>query len=162
MNNHQPRLLYSQVKTSLQYISSLSPSPPETIRQAQETLLALENDHVDEYVTCLLSLIVTTTSSDDNIVYVAAPAVAAAAEARTLRLAAILTLKAAISRRWKDRGRGRAKTLTTSETGQQQYLSENVKQAVRMCILNLVIAGGQHQQQGARRRHALGRGHEHA
>jgi len=82
-------------------------------------------------VNSLLSLIGATSSSpsvEEN-----ADAVAAAASA--LRLAAILALKAAISRRWKDRGRGRAANEKRS------YLSEHVKQLVRTHVVNLVIAG---------------------
>ena len=84
--------LHIQVQSSLQCIigqDGSSSSSPESIHLAQETLLALENDHVDEYVSCLLSLLTLPSS-----------------EASKLRLAAILTLKAAILRRWKDHGRG--------------------------------------------------------
>ena len=126
MNNQS---LHSQVQASLQCITSSTPQP-QSIRQAQETLLALENDHVDEYVNCLLSLIGATSPSspvEENA-------------ASTLRLAAILSLKAAISRRWKDRGRGRA----DADQDKKKYLSEHVKQLVRIFIVNLVIAGGRH------------------
>eukprot|EP00986_Skeletonema_menzelii_P006073 scaffold2303_cov141-Skeletonema_menzelii.AAC.7 len=124
--NNQP-LLHSQVQASLQCITS-STSQPHAIRQAQEALLALENDHTDEYINCLLSLIGATSppSVQEN----------AAAVASTLRLSAILSLKAAISRHWKDRGRGRAE-----DEKKKKYLSEHVKQLVRLSIVNLVIAG---------------------
>ena len=93
--------LQIQVQSSLQYIIGQdgSSSSPESIHLAQQTLLALENDHVDEYVSCLLSLLVNTATS-------AATVTVTSSEASKLRLAAILTLKAAILRRWKDRGRG--------------------------------------------------------
>lgn len=109
--------------TSLRWMSS-SISPPSMVQAAQETLLAFENDHVDEYVNCLLSLL-GTTSTD-----------------ATLRLSAILALKAAISRRWKDCGHGgraNASTNSREEGKKKYYLSENVKQLVRISILNLVI-----------------------
>lgn len=87
---------------------------------------------MDEYVNCLLSLIGATSSSvEEN---------AAAVAASSLRLAEILALKAAISRRWKDRGRGRAAT-SNDANGEKRYLSEHVKQLVRMNVVNLVIAG---------------------
>ena len=134
MTNNQPPL-HAQVQASLQYITSSS-SPPQAIRQAQENLLALENDHVDEYVNCLLSLIGATSSSTSSV---------EENNASTLRLAAILTLKAAISRRWKDRGRGRVAAASNDvNEKKKKYLSEHVKQFVRTHVVNLVIAGGRH------------------
>jgi hypothetical protein len=98
----------------------------------------LENDHVDEYV---LLLVKTATSS-------AATLTVTSSEASKLRLAAILTLKAAILRRWKDRGRGGGRaTDNTNESMRQRYLSETVKQNVRMSLLNLVTARSRHYQE---------------
>jgi hypothetical protein len=137
--------LHIQVQSSLQCIigqggSTSSSSSPESIHFAQQTLLALENDHVDEYV---LLLVKTATSSAETLTVTSS-------EASKLRLAAILTLKAAILRRWKDRGRGGGRsTDNTNESTRQRYLSETVKQNVRMSLLNLVTArsSGHHQEQ---------------
>ena len=156
LNHHHEQIimqpLHIQVQSSLQCIigqdgSSSSSSSPESIHLAQETLLALENDHVDEYVSCLLSLLLLVNTATSS-----ATLTVASSEASKLRLAAILTLKAAILRRWKDRGRGSGggggrSTDSTSDSMRQRYLSETVKQNVRMSLLKLVTArsvGHQH------------------
>ncbi|KAL7546797.1 hypothetical protein ACHAWF_010132 [Thalassiosira exigua] len=115
--------LRSHVESALRCISS--PSPPDAIRQAQEALLRWEEAHADAYVASLVSLTSVASASADR---------EERTSAATLRLSAVLALKAAVSRRWKDRGRGRA--------GEPKaLLSEEVKAAVRRAALNLVLSG---------------------
>ena len=112
--------LQSHIQAALQCITS--PSPPD-INQAQEALLRWEDQHTDAYVTCLVSLVGVTSTTDAD-----------KPSAAVLRLAAALTLKAAIVRRWKDKGRGKVGV-------QQNLLSEDVKTLVRQSILSLVLTG---------------------
>ena len=72
------------------------------------------------------------------------------------RLAAALSLKACIGRKWKDRGRGRARPLPRrgdGQDGQQQsqqqpappaFLSDATKDAVRFSILSMVVGASVH------------------
>eukprot|EP00566_Odontella_aurita_P028646 CAMPEP_0113600872 /NCGR_PEP_ID=MMETSP0015_2-20120614/42931_1 /TAXON_ID=2838 /ORGANISM="Odontella" /LENGTH=188 /DNA_ID=CAMNT_0000509143 /DNA_START=139 /DNA_END=702 /DNA_ORIENTATION=- /assembly_acc=CAM_ASM_000160 len=68
-------------------------SGPEMIKQAETALLHWESTDVDGYCGALLGAIV-----------IDAPV--GGGEDGSMRLAAILALKAAVQRRWKDRGRG--------------------------------------------------------
>lgn len=112
-----PPALHSQIQSALQCLTSTS-TAPETITQAQAALLQWEEHHTDEYVTCLLSLI--------------------GCSAATIRLAAMLSLKAATLRRWKDRGRGK---LSKNGGTAQPLLCDAVKHAVRQSILQLLLSG---------------------
>ena len=111
-----PADLHSQIQSALQCLTF--PSSPEFIGQAQAVLLQWEEQKTDEYVVTLLSL-------------VGCPIAA-------IRLAAILSLKAAVTRKWKDRGRG--KLIRNGQTN-QQILCEPVKHVVRQIILQLVLTG---------------------
>ena len=104
--------LQSHIQSALQCITS--PSSPDMIKQAQDALLQYEETHLDEYVLALILMV----SSQSN----------------TLRLIAMLTLKSAIVRRWKDKGRGRI-------DAPKILLSEGSKATVRQALLNLVISG---------------------
>lgn len=109
--------LHSQIESALRILVSLS--PPEVIGETQTLLLQWEEHHTDEYVVCLLSLTGCYTA--------------------TIRLAAILSLKAAVTRRWKDRGRGKL-----ARRGAHHLLSESVKHAVRLSTLQLICEGFVH------------------
>jgi len=105
--------LYSHVQSALQCLAS--PSPPILIQQAQDAMLRWEETHTDDYVASLVSLV-------------------GASSAATLRLVAVLSLKAAVTRRWKDKGRGKV-------GAPKNLLSEGVKTSLRSSILNLVLLG---------------------
>lgn len=115
---------YTQIQAALQCISSPS-SLPEVIQQAQDALVRWENEMPDAYVAALVSLVGSTTTSVNH-------GGEEAATTSTLRLAAILTLKVAIVRRWKDKCRGIV---------QKNLLSEDVKTFIRQSMLNLLLAG---------------------
>ena len=119
MASSSPSELYANIQSALQCITDGS-SPPSTIKQAQDALLQWEATNTDEYVMSLISLVGLT--SDNN------------AAAATLRLIAVLTLKSAIVRRWKNRGRGRV-------GAPQILLSDAVKTYIRQSLLNLVLTG---------------------
>jgi hypothetical protein len=125
--------LHTQIQAALHCLTS--PSAPETIRQAQAALLEWEEQHSDGYVVSLLALVGTTSNNNSSEV-----SNQDASSAATLRLAAMLSLKAAVVRRWKDRGRG--KLVRNGDTAKNnQLLCESVKYAVRQCILQLVLVG---------------------
>ena len=109
----EPLHTNTNIQSALQCLTS--PSSPEIIQQAQDALLQFEQTHTDEYVTSLLALV----GVESNT---------------TLRLAAVLALKAAVSRRWKDKGRGKV-------GDQKIFLNEGVKVQVRRSLLNLVLTG---------------------
>ena len=111
-----PSTLLIQIQSALHCLTMSS--PPQTIAQAQAALLQLEEQHPDEYVVCLLTLV--------------------GCSAATIRLAAMLSLKAAVGRRWKDRGRGK---LVRGNKTSQQLLCEPIKHTVRKSILQLVLTG---------------------
>lgn len=124
----EPTELRSRVESALRRIAS--PSQPQSIQQAQDALLRWEEARADAYAVALASLIGATSSASDADAAAEDPAASAA----TLRLAAVLALKAAATRRWKDRGRGRA--------GAPKVLfGEGVKTLIRQTVLNLVLAG---------------------
>ncbi|KAL9189207.1 hypothetical protein ACHAXT_011697 [Thalassiosira profunda] len=104
--------LQPQIQAALQCLHS--PSSPAAIQQAQDALMRWEETQTDQYVVALVSLMG------------AAPS--------TLRLAAVLALKAAVVRRWKDKGRGKV-------GAPKILLTEGVKQLVRQALLQLVLAG---------------------
>jgi len=106
--------LHGHIQSALQCITSPS-SSPDMIKQAQDALLQYEESYADEYVITLISLVGGSQSS-------------------TLRLIAVLTLKSAIVRRWKDKSRGRV-------GAPKILLSEGTKATVRQTLLNFVISG---------------------
>jgi len=116
--------LHAPIQAALQCITS--PSPPGMIQQAQAALLQWEETHTDQYVVSLISLVGETSSAITVEIDASATA--------TLRLAAVLTLKAAIVRRWKDKGRGKV-------GAQKNLLTEGVKVLTRQSLLNLVLTG---------------------
>lgn len=130
----EPELL-THIHSALQCL--ISSSPPETIQQAQDALLRWEESHTDEYVVSLLALV-----GGATCVKLSGAGGDASAEekaAATLRLAAILSLKSAIVRRWKDRGRGKLRSYGSSDNS--NLLSEGAKRAVRQSMLALVLTG---------------------
>mmetsp|Transcript_14453 Transcript_14453/g.31345 ORF Transcript_14453/g.31345 Transcript_14453/m.31345 type:complete len:1131 (-) Transcript_14453:272-3664(-) len=114
--------LLVHIQAALQCITSPS-SPPGMIQQAQAALLQWEDTHTDDYVAGLMSLVGSTSDRVEGNASVA-----------TLRLAAVLTLKAAIVRRWKDKGRGKVGV-------QKSLLSDGVKTFIRQSMLNLILTG---------------------
>lgn len=116
--------LQTQIQIALQYVSTHQPSQPGIIVQAQDALLHWEHDMPDAYVVALMSLV--------GSAHADLGGSNTASAAATLRLAAILSLKAAIVRRWKDRGRGSVQT---------NLLSENVKIFIRQSMLKVILSG---------------------
>ena len=114
--------LQAHVQSALQCITS-SPSSPDMIKQAQDALMQWEESHADEYVVALLSLISLTSDRVTTTQSVA-----------TLRLAAVLSLKSAIARKWKDKGRGKV-------GASKILLSEHIKTLVRQTLLSLILTG---------------------
>ena len=104
--------LHGHIQSALQCITS--PSSPDMIKQAQDALLQYEESCTDEFALTLISLV--------------------GSQSSTLRLIAALTLKSAIVRRWKDKGRGRV-------GDPKILLSESTKTTIRQALLNLVISG---------------------
>ena len=103
------------------------------IKEAESALLAWESAAPDAYALGLLSVM----HLDQQ---------PASAPAAVPRLAAALTLKACISRKWKDRGRGRARPLPRrgdEDAHQQQsppaLLSDATKDVVRYSLLSMVV-----------------------
>jgi hypothetical protein len=140
--------LCPQVHSALRCIASAS-SHPGDIRQAQDALSLWEGTRVDDYVVSLAYLVGFSSSScggdvvlpaDDDDFIRRHPPPSSASDAATLRLAAILALKAATLRRWKDRGRGGAATPGWGASP-PTLLSECVKTRVRRTLLNLALAG---------------------
>jgi len=111
--------LCPQVHSALRCIASAS-SHPGDIRQAQDALSLWEGTRADDYVVSLAYLVGSSSSSscggdvvlhaDDDEFGRRHPPPSSASDAATLRLTAILALRAATLRRWKDRGRGGAAT----------------------------------------------------
>ena len=120
--------LIPPIHSALRCVSSAS-SSPGSVRQAQDALSTWEETRVDDYVVVLLHLVGMSSSSDEA----------------TLRLAAILALKATIARRWKDRGRGGGSRAIggggASVATPPTLMSEDVKANVRRSLLNLTLAG---------------------
>jgi len=106
--------LHGHIQSALQCITSSS-SSPDMIKEAQDALLQYEESYADQYGLTLISLV-------------------GGSQLATLRLIAVLTLKSAIVRRWKDKGRGRV-------GAPKIFLSEGAKATVRQILLNLVISG---------------------
>lgn len=104
------------------------------IKEAERALLAWEQVAPDAYALGLLSVMQLEQIPQQQM-------------AAVPRLAAALSLKACIGRKWKDRGRGRARPLPRrgdEQDGQQTqpvppaFLSDATKDAVRFSILSIV------------------------
>ena len=89
---------------------------PDTIKQAERALLSWENSKPNDFVLILIAILNKKGTSDHS----------------NIKLAALLTLKAVIGRKWKDRGRkskAREKSI---------LLGINVKSTVKQFLLVLV------------------------
>ena len=103
--------------------SKLNPALQPTsqlVKEAEEALLQLENSDLDGYSIALVSIIL----SPDNGSNIPP------------RLAALLTLKALVSRRWKDNGRG------SNQSKKSIFLSDGNKENIRNVMLSLITTGG--------------------
>ena len=102
------------VRSALVALSSPGTNHPGAISMANDTLLNYEEQCADAYVLYLSSL---STSSPPS-----------------LRLSSVLVLKAAVKRRWKDKGRGKP--------GQTRvFLDETTKAHLRKCLLSVSLTG---------------------
>eukprot|EP00804_Cyclotella_cryptica_P008499 CCRYP_004002-RB/>CCRYP_004002-RB protein AED:0.01 eAED:0.01 QI:3/1/1/1/1/0.75/4/605/1092 len=139
----------SQIQSALHCLTATSnPIPsPATIQQAQQALLHWESQHPNEYVVCLLSFLLGSTAAVQDRHHGNEPPTEE--NDSTLRLAAILALKAAVLRRWKDRGRGKlvrhddhGKGATTHNVDtESRFLCDDVKHVTRQCLLRLIVSG---------------------
>ncbi len=103
--------------------SKLNPTLQPTsklVKEAEEALLQLENLDPDGYAIALISIIL----SPDNGSNIPP------------RLASLLTLKALVSRRWKDNGRG------SNQLKKAILLSDGNKENIRNVMLSLITTGG--------------------
>ena len=133
--------LHAKIQSALQCLTTSSSGT--VIQQVQKTLLQWEDQQTDVYVMSLISLMgfvpenITGQYIVDGEEY---------EKAANLRLAATLTLKVAIARRWKDRGRGKLRGDAGSGVGDINnngvtFISEGVKTLVRHSMLSLVLTG---------------------
>lgn len=101
------------VRSALVALSSPGANPG-AINTANDTLMNYEEQCADAYVLYLASL---STSSPSS-----------------LRLSSVLVLKAAVKRRWKDKGRGKPGQMRV-------FLDETTKAHVRSCLISVSLTG---------------------
>ncbi len=124
------------VITALCCISGLnnrSGVTPSIIKEAENALLSWENSNPTAYAVHLLEILVSPQSQSQS--QSQSPSPSPSPQVEVPRLAAVLTMKAMVGRKWKDRGRLSKKTKLI-------LLDNNTKNQIRNVLLSVLTAGG--------------------